>query len=239
MDARGGFDIGNMIRPDYGAAMARAEVYTDLPSSEESEDKIINLPKGGGAKAGAPAPASSSPCGQPKSMHKLTSGKFLGGLTMDSYYPHLKGRGEYGHPDTAGTFDTGTWVGANVQLYGVIPVTCPSKSFTLEQTVTHPRLRFNGVADPQEGKTIDDIANSGRDYSRPPRRQEFLRGPAAPFDYIISMADPPGVRRIRKGSIEIDSNFKTSLVGPGGRQSVTWSTSTRISNGRVIRNILS
>lgn len=185
-----------------------------------------------------PAPAVSGSCGQPRSMDKLTSGAFLGGLTMDSYYPNLAGRGFYNHPGTAGTFDTGSRAGANIQLYGVIPSPCLPSQFHLEQTISRTRFRINGVAHPREGENADDIAKSGQDASRAPFRQEFLGGGTAPLGYIISMADPPSTAYNSTSNIEHDRDFVTSLVGPSGRQSVTWSLSTRISGGAVTSNAL-
>jgi hypothetical protein len=168
-------------------------------------------------------------------MHKVTSGAFLGGLTINDYYPDIASRG---YPATAGPFDVGGRAGANVQLYGVIPSPCLPDQFHLEQTITRTRLRRDGVADPTEGTTVDDIAKSGRDASRAPFRQEFLGGGDAPLGYIISMADPPSTGYNSTSNIEHDRNFVTSLVGPGGRQSVRWSLSTRISGGVVTRNVL-
>jgi hypothetical protein len=171
-------------------------------------------------------------------MNKLTSGAFLGGLTMDSYYPDLAGQGVYNHPGTGGTFDTGSRAGANVQLYGVIPSPCLPNQFHLEQTVTRTRFRINGVVHSEEGRTFDDLAKSGRDTSRAPFRQDFLGGGTAPLGYIISMADPPSTGFNSTSNIEHDRDFVTSLVGPSGRQSVSWSLSTRISGGAVTSNVL-
>lgn len=172
-------------------------------------------------------------------MHKVTTGAFLGGLTMDSYYPGLKGSGYYDHPGTAGAFDTGSQVGANIQLYGVIPSPCRPGPFSLEQRVTRTRFRINGAIQPGEGDDFDDIAKSDQDASRPPFRQEFLGGGTAPLGYIISMADPPSTGYgAAWHDIEHDRNFVTSLAGPAGRRSVSWSLSTRVVGGRVTRNVL-
>ena len=73
-------------------------------------------------------------------MGKVVSGAFLGGLTMDSYYPDLKGKGYYQHPGTGGPFDTGSRAGANIQLYGVIGDKCTPGDFSLEQSITRTRL---------------------------------------------------------------------------------------------------
>ncbi len=211
----------------------------DIPSSAPGE--IVDQPQGqAGTTTGSPTPtpASAESCGQPRSMHKLTSGAFLGGLTMDDYYPDLAGRGFYDHPGTGGTFDTGSRAGANIQLYGVIPSPCLPSQFRLEQTVTRTRFRINGAVHPEEGRTFDDIAKSGRDASRPPFRQEFLGGGTAPLGYVISMADPPSTGYNSTSNIEHDRDFVTTLVGSSGRRSVSWSLSTRISGGSVTKNVL-
>jgi hypothetical protein len=88
------------------------------------------------------------------------------------------------------------------------------------------------------GRSIDRFAKSGRDASRPPFRQEFLGGGSAPLGYIISMADPPSTGYNASSTIEHDRDFVTSLVGPGGRKSVSWSLSTRIAGGSVTSNVL-
>jgi hypothetical protein len=108
----------------------------------------------------------------------------------------------------------------------------------LAQTITRTRYRINGVPHAEEGKTFDDIAKSGRDASRAPFRQDFLGGGTAPLGYIISMADPPSTGYGTGSNIEHDRDFVTSLVGSGGKQSVAWSLSTRISGGAVISNVL-
>lgn len=233
--------LGLRVTPIRGPA-AGLGATADIPVSGGQEEVVDQPLAGGAASPGGvetiqTAPESTS-CDEPISMHALTSGTFLGGLTMDSYYPDLAGAGYYGHPDTAGTFDTGSRAGANVQLYGVIPSPCEPSRFHLEQTITRTRYRINGTVHSEEGKTFDDIAKSGRDASTAPFRQEFLGGGNAPLGYIISMADPPSTGYGSTSNIEHDRDFVTSLVGPGGRKSVSWSLSTRISAGAVTSNVL-
>ena len=178
-------------------------------------------------------------------MHKIVSGTFLAGLTMDDYYPDLRGHGLYEHPDSGGPFDTGVQVGANAQLFGVIPSPCLPEHFHLEQQATPTRFRIGGRRQPSEGRPFDDLArvrSVGRDTDRAPFRRDFLGGdvnPGAPLGYIISMADPPSLRYRPGDNIELDRRFVTSLVGPGGAQSVTWTMSTRVASGRVTRNTIS
>jgi hypothetical protein len=234
-------DFGSLritpLSPAPGAAR-------DIPVGGEPETEVVDQPTGGlegttGTTAGGGTATPATSCDQPLCMNKLLSGPFLGGLTMDSYYPDLAGKGYYEHPGTGGPFDTGSRVGGNVQLYGVIPSPCSPQAFRLAQTVTRTRYRRNGVIHPEEGKTFDDIAKSGRDASRPPFRQEFLGGGAAPLGYIISMADPPSTGYSGTADIEHDRDFVTSLVGPGGTQRVQWSLSTRVTAGQVTKNALS
>ncbi len=99
------------------------------------------------------------------------------------------------------------------------------------------RVRVNGVADPLEGTTFDDLARSRRAVQSFPFRQEFLGGGAAPLGYIISMLDPPSMPyNAATTSGEFDVSFVTSLIGPSGQQSVSWSISVRIANGAVTSN---
>lgn len=173
-------------------------------------------------------------CNEPVSMNKVVSGAFRGGLSMDDYYPDLTGRGLYAHPGTAGPFDTGTQVGANVQLLGDIRIPCAPAPFSLAQTVKYTRAIFDGAHDPLEGVVQNDVAKSGRDFSRAPARQEFNGGAGR----VISMADPPGAGYTGASNIEWDRDFVTSLTGPGGTKSVNWSTSIRVAAGTVTRNTI-
>ena len=185
--------------------------------------------------AGDGSAAAGGICDQPINMSKVISGNFLGGFTMDDYYPDLVGRGFYDHPGTGGPWDTGARVGANAQLVGEIRIPCDPSAFSLAQTVTYVRTIRDGVHHPDEGKTMDDIAKSGRDASRPPFRREFM-GTAG---WAISMADPPSVTYGPTSNIDWDRSFVTSLVSPMGRRDVSWSTSIRVVNGAVTRNTIS
>ena len=163
---------------------------------------------------------------------KVTSGPFKGGLSLDDYYPDLVGRGFWSGGATAGTFDTGSRVGGKVQLVGTIPTTCDPTKFSLAQSVTRTRDRINGVTDPTEGQTLDDIAKSGRNASTTPFRQEFP-------GYSISMAEPPSIGYGPTTDAEWDRDFVTSLIGPGGRKSVSWSLSIRVAKGAVTKKTVS
>jgi hypothetical protein len=172
-------------------------------------------------------------------MNKNVSTTFLGGLSMDSYFPDLSGRGFWDHATVGGPFTTTRQVGGNAQLFGAVPSPCQPSQYRLEQTANPVRFRIGGRADPLEGTTFDDIARSGRDFSRAPSRQDFLGGGNAPLGLIISMADPPSVPfGAGVPDVERDTNFVSSLVGPTGRQSVSWSQSIRTSAGGVTTNTL-
>lgn len=215
-----------------------------MPIADGGEQDVFEPPQSGSGSRGPviipepPTPASNS-CSQPFSMDKIVSSSFLGGLTMDSYFPDLSGQGMWDHADTGGPFDTGTQAGGNAQLFGVIPSPCDPSQFHLEQTANPVRFRVNGVANPLEGTTFDDLKRSRRDFSIAPSRQDFLGGGTAPLGYIITMADPPSVNYgPSRPEVERDTNFVSSLVGPGGRQSVSWSQSVRVTGGSVTRNTL-
>jgi hypothetical protein len=171
---------------------------------------------------------------KPFSMRKVISGPFEGGLTMDDYFPDLKGGGFYGHPGSGGTFDTGNRVGANAQLIATFPSPCKPNTFTFKQTVTYTKAKFNGVTHPKEGVVQDDIAKSGRNFNTPPERQDFLGE-----GYNMSMADPPSVDYKAMPEVEFDRDFVTSAEGPNGKASVNWSTSIRVVKGKVTKNTIS
>jgi hypothetical protein len=54
------------------------------------------------------------------------------------------------------------------------------------------------------------------------------------------MADPPSTyyNNTDRRDVEHDRDFVTSLQGPSGTQSVSWSLSTRVSGGVVTSNVL-
>jgi hypothetical protein len=225
-----------------------------LPSIAGFEQDILK-PNGNAANppappASAPTPAAPAPaapgptaapdaCGQPLRMNKVVSGAFLHGLTMDSYYPDLSKAGFWAHGGSGGTFDTGRQAGGNTQLYGVILSPCDPSLFHFVQTATVTRYRVNGTIMADEGRTFDDTARSGRDYDHAPSRQDFLGGGTAPLGYVISMADPPSVNySATRRDVERDTNFVTSLNGPTGAQSVSWSQSVHVAGGAVTKNTL-
>ena len=145
-------------------------------------------------------------------------------------------KGYWAHGGSAGPFDTGSRVGSNIQLIGKIRIPCDPAKFSLAQTVTYTKAIFNGVHDPKEGVAQDDIAKSGRNFSRPPSRQERSDD--------ISMADPPSTEYSSGATslasdIEWDRSFTTSLVGPAGKESLDWSTSMKVDQGKVVRNTIS
>lgn len=194
----------------------------------------VNQPPSGDSKASAVPPSvqlKPDSCAVPFAMTKVTSGPFQGGYTMDDYHPKHKGKGLWSHPDTAGPFDTGEVAGVNVQLYGTFPAPCQPELFSLEQTVTDDKAIVDGTHEPTEGKTRDDIAETKNDASGPPFRRDWLSG-----GYNVSMADPPSVRYKAVRDVEWDQTFVTSLVGPGGKASVTWKTSIRVKDGKITRN---
>ena len=211
----------------------------DIPHIRGGVERLVDDPNAGSGAASAPAAISraapatapAAVCGQPDSMSAITSGAFMGGKSMGDYYPDLSGRGYWDHGGAAGPFDTGHRAGANVQLVGTIAASCDPRNFQFAQTVKYKRLILDGVHDPAEGTTVDDIAKSGRDFSLAPARQVW----AGPMQFV-SMADPPSLLYDGITTAEWDREFVTSLVGPSGRRSVTWSTSIRVAAGAVTKN---
>ena len=205
------------------------EEQRDLPNGKAGRCRKRDAPDGGNAGAGGI-------CGKPVSMTKVASGAFTDKLTMDDYYPDLVGKGYWAHGGSGGPFDTGSRVGSNIQLIGKIRIPCDPAKFSLAQTVTYTKAIFNGVHDPKEGVAQDDIAKSGRNFSHPPSRQERSDD--------ISMADPPSTEYSSGATslasdIEWDRSFTTSLVGPAGKESLDWSTSIKVDQGKVVRNTIS
>jgi hypothetical protein len=179
--------------------------------------------------------AAKNACATPTAMRKVISGKFEGGKTLDDYYPDLVGTTAWGAKDKAGPFDNGTRAGSSVQLIGEYAAPCAAPGpFTLGQSATIVRMRGDGKklleqGKPLEGRTLDDIARSKRDASKPPFRQEF--------GFAISMADPiSGAPYSMFTSYELEVNLTSSLTGPGGGQSVNWGVTVESKAGKITKN---
>lgn len=214
------------------------EEETYAEEGKEEEPEVVSLPEnggGGGGGGGSGRILGGGQCDAPLLMRRVISGPFKHGLTMDDYYPTLSGHDYWAHAGSGGPFRTSKYAGSNVQLIGLIPSSCDPRDFRLKQNVEFAVNRVNGVVHPLEGKTIDDIANARQDASHPPFRQEKRDA----LGTHISMADGPAALFRGQANLELDRNFETSLVGPGGSQSVTWSQSIRFVNGKVTRNEVS
>lgn len=203
-----------------------------------ADDEVDVVPEDAGAAPvqNAPEPMASKSCGQPRSMHKRTSGAFLNGLTPTSYYPDLASRK---YPADAGPFDLGNRAGSSIQLYGVIPAPCNADNFSIAQTASVTRLRINGAKHALEGQSFDDHKRSGRDTNKAPFRQDFLGGGAAPLGMIISWCDVPSVPySASTKSAEFDVSLSSSVSGSAGSLSIDWSISVRIVDGKVTTNTI-
>ena len=201
-------DFGSVRISALPGPAISAAVRNDIPVAGETGEEIVDQPPGHHLGRSGRHPRPTQCPDQPISMEKLTSGQFLGGLTMDGYYPDLAGKGYYDHPATAGTFDTGSRVGGNVQLCGVIPSPCSPPTFSLAQTVRRTRFRINGVIHPEEGKTFDDIAKSGRDATRhavPGRSSLAAAARRRDTSFLWPILRPPGTTRPAPLSMTVTS----------------------------------
>lgn len=227
------------IAPLRGHSFAAVPVHTrvDLPRIEEGDIPLkvtAPPPVGPGGKPSTPAAIE---CEKPYSMVAVTSGKFLDGLTMDDYYPGLRAKGYFSNPSTAGPWDTGSRCGVNVQLVGDMNLLCRDELFQFTQTIHHDKSIINGSPDADHGTTHDDIADSGGDYTKPPRRQARTAARADSGSLLhVSMADPPSLLYSRVRSAEWNRTFVTALVGPRGKAETTWRVSTVIKDSKVVTN---
>jgi hypothetical protein len=226
--------LGAVSQAQEAGNQPTQETAIPIVGAEEEEVEMPDLSITPSPLQETELPGAADSCSQPMSMTKVTAGAFQGGLSMGDYYPDLVGRGYWQAGGTAGSWNTGTRAGVNVQLFGTVPSPCRPEQFTLEQHVTRRVHRVNGVATAREGTSADDIAASGRDASRAPFRQEWLGG-----GLNISMADPPSSTYGASTNKEYIKDFETSLVGPGGRRTVNWTISLKIENGGVVRNSVS
>ncbi|OYY68112.1 DUF4157 domain-containing protein [Sphingomonas sp. 28-63-12] len=214
---------GFEINPEELIVLPRAELML-LP--DDSDESFVQR------QAAAPA----NRCDTPDRMTALISGSFLGGKTMDDYFPDLVGQNFWGSNNTAGPFDNGSRAGSSVQLIGQLPIPCATSPnpTTLAQSATIIRARANGSlmmenGRPLEGQTFDDIARSRRDQSRAPFRQTWVGA--------VSMADPiSGIPYSTLRSYEWEVNLTTSLTGLGGTVSAGWGVTVEAAGGRVTRN---
>ncbi|MET0463425.1 MAG: hypothetical protein ABW007_09725 [Chitinophagaceae bacterium] len=208
-----------------------------IPTTSGEQGESVRQAAAGGSAAPAPAPAAGGSCGTPKRMVTVKSGAFDGGMTLGTYYPYLIGQG-YWAGNNAGPFDTGTRVGSSIQLYGLVPSPCIPSQYTFRQTFQDTLLKRNGTTSPTQGQVIDDFARSGQNQASAPFRQLFLDTVGAE-GLAISMGDPPSEPYGPTDNLEWDCSYVTSLAGPSGAVSASWSTSVRVVNGAVTRNTLS
>ena len=198
-------DFGSVRISALPGPAISAAVRNDIPVAGETGEEIVDQPPG--TTSAAPAATPTDSCDQPISMEKLTSGQFLGGLTMDGYYPDLAGKGYYDHPATAGTFDTGSRVGGNVQLCGVIPSPCSPPTFSLAQTVRRTRFRINGVITLRKARR--STTSPRADGTRPGRRsgRSSLAAAARRRDtsFLWPILRPPGTTRPAPLSMTVTS----------------------------------
>ena len=85
----------------------------------------------------------------------------------------------------------------------------------------------------------DRLARPLRHARSPNRHGRAWTRPSAPWDRVRCASQRPDRPRL-DGRVkpthdgwEWDRNFTTSLIGPGGKQSIDWSVSIRVVNGKV------
>ena len=189
----------------------------------QSNAKIMRLYGGGGT------PTSKDPI----KMRKVISGNFEGGKKVSDHFPDLVGANHWGSDTTAGPFDNGERAGSVVQLIGEIPAGVPESEYKLKQMITVVSLKADGVSDPLEGTTLDDIARSRRDQSKPPFRQVFGNN--------VTMMDPiSGVPYNTLKTYDFAANATTSIehIATGVSKSVNWGVVVQAKNGAVTKNTL-
>lgn len=164
---------------------------------------------------------------KPKKITLVKDGDFKGGKTMDDYYPDLKGKGYYDHPGKAGPFDTGSRVGANIQIVGEVEGDASKCKVTQELFVETENI--NGNTD-RQGKTYDDIKKSGRDATKAPFKQDF--------NGQTSFADPPSYGYGPTTNITSKRVFTSCVVGCDGKTKccVKWSLEIIVVKGVVTKN---
>jgi hypothetical protein len=234
--SRFGFDFSK-VKP-HGNAPAITEEDCPgnrIPITEAEQGESVRQAAAG--SAAAPVPASGGSCGTPKKMVTVKSGAFHGGMSLATYYPYLVGQG-YWSGSNAGPFDTGTRVGSSIQIYGLVPSPCNPSQYTFAQTFQDTLLKRNGTTSATQGQVTDDFARSGQNQGSAPFRQLFVDTDGAE-GLAISMGDPPSELYGPTDNLEWDCSYVTSLAGPSGKVSASWSTSVRVVNGKVTKNTLS
>src|SRR6185369_1029756 len=130
----------------------------------------------------APGGGKLDPCCCVEGVDVVLSGPLEGGLSLEDYYPDLKGT-DYlsSQPKQAGPFSNSSTVGAKVQITS--KVTGPGSKCNFSQDVWVEIETIGGTNSGRAKKNYDDIKKSGRDQTKPPFRQDIGGNP--------SMADPP------------------------------------------------
>lgn len=209
--------------PDAGPGSQGTRVLATAPTLIQRQGNGGGgvTPGGGGAE-----PPAQDECGAPISMKKNTKEHFKGGKRMEDYYGH-PANGQWAHGDTAGPFVTNQYVGSNVQLIGTVRSACDPKKFVITQTVTFAKYRVNGQKRMEEGTTNPEPLV--------PFRQEWVGNPPG---LNISSADGPSVdykTNVASG-LELERKFTTTISGPSGKESVDWSTSIVVKDGKITTN---
>jgi len=141
-----------------------------------------------GLQASQPSSQPTCDCCCAERMDAVVKGKFVGGKTINDYFPDLKGTDFVNNkkPGVAGPFSNKTHIGIQVQLPS--DVSGDGKKCSLEQWAWVQSMVVAGRQQMKPGTNIDDMKRSGRDQSKPPFRQYINGSP--------SMADPVGIANL-------------------------------------------
>jgi RHS repeat-associated protein len=153
----------------------------------------------------APGGGKLDPCCCVESVDVVLSGPFEGGLSLEDYYPDLKGT-DYlsSQPKQAGPFSNSSVVGAKVQITS--KVKGPGTRCNFSQDVWVDIETIGGKSSGREKKNYDDITKSHRDQTKPPFRQNIGGNP--------SMSDPPQMPNV---SSTYSTRWFTTCLNSGGK----------------------
>jgi|CXWL01.1.fsa_nt_gi hypothetical protein len=172
----------------------------------------------------------------------VTDAAFEGGKKAGDYYPDLVGKGYWkGDGGTAGGFDTGTSTGVLVQIVGTMDGDRACCHFT--QHFVIEESNYPGAGKPYGdsapvGKRVDDVAKSGRNFDKPPARQDLGPGKTSIADPMSRGYGPTSnFKRTQRFESCFESYAASKPPCVWSKCCVTWVVHQEVVNGKATQSV--